>query len=121
MSNIHLSSLITAIIFACFFTTGCEESNQSEIKQARLTVQENLEQKEQIESLENQIQGQKDLLTKVEKEKADILSQSGETTIKMMKNLAESSRKNDELAKENQQLKERIKQLEKQLSQTSAD
>ena len=74
MHNIQTITLTILIISAAILPTlGCEESSQYEIKQARRTVQENIELKQQIESLKQEVQKQKDLLAKSEKEKQDVI------------------------------------------------
>ena len=109
------------IILALIVAGGCEESNQSQIKQARLTVQENIELKQQIESLKKEIQKQKDFFAKAEKEHIKTMEQTSESTIKMMKILAETSKQNEELTQEIAVLKKRIEELESQLEKAAAD
>jgi septal ring factor EnvC (AmiA/AmiB activator) len=109
------------IILTLIVAGGCEESNQSQIKQARLTVQENIELKQQIESLQEEIQKQKDLFAQAEKEHTETMKQTGESTIKIMKTLAETAKKNEALTQEIAVLKKRIEELESQLDKSAAD
>ena len=122
MKNSKVSTIIALTAMALLMLTlGCQESSQIEIKQARLTVQENLELKEQIESLKQEIQEQKKLLEESEKEKLDIAQQSGDSAIKLMKILVETGKELEQAVSENIQLKDRIKQLEAKLAEDAAN
>lgn len=107
------------IVLALIIFPGCEQSNQTLIKQARLTVQENIELKQQIESLKEEIQKQKDLLLKSEKEKAEIAEQAGDSTLKVMQILVETAKENEELTKQIVLLKNKIKELQDKLTETA--
>ena len=122
MLNRHTPTLSAVLItLALIISAGCEQSNQLQIKQARLTVQENIELKQQIESLKEEIQKQKDLLVKSEKEKAEIIEQTGDSTLKIMKILAETGKENEQLSEQIAQLKNKIKELQAKLAEAAPD
>ncbi len=107
---------ITTLICICIFTCGCEESNLSN-RRARLVGNENLKLKKQLKLCDEEIEKQKDLLAQCQKEKAEIDKQAGDTGIKLLKILGDTSKKVDELTEENQKLKETIKELEAAIGQ----
>lgn len=121
INRIPSTFLALLTILAVISTGGCEDPNQTQIKQARLTVQENIELKQQIESLKDEIQKQKDLFAQAEKEYAKSAEQTNQSTIKMMQILAETGKQNDELTQEIAVLKKRIEELHAQLEKGSVD
>lgn len=104
------------VIFSCailaIFMNGCQESDQSEIRRAKLVGNENIQLKKQLESKDKEIQKQKDLVTKIEVEKALAIEQSAEANLKLLKALAEVSKEKDTLLEENLRLKAQIKELQ---------
>jgi len=96
-------------VFAC----GCEETGQAGDRQARLIANENLQLHKEIESLNDEVQNQKELLAKCEKEKAAIAAagRSRKFDEAVSEMLEKSSKKVGELIKENMELREKIKTL----------
>ena len=122
MHKIQTITITILVISAAILPIlGCEESSQYEIKQARLTGQENIELKQQIESLKGEIQKQKDLLAKSEKEKQDVIQEASDSSIKMMKILAETSKENEELKTEIAQLQNKIKALQAKIDEAAPE
>ena len=100
-------------VFAC----GCEESGQASNSQTRLIADENMQLHKEIESLNNEIQNQKELLATCEKQK-DAIVASGESRQfdkAVMEMFEKSSKKVTELTKENMELREKIKTFDGQV------
>lgn len=116
-TTISLLVLCLAIGF-CITLLGCgKDTDSASIRRAKLVGNENIELKKQLELKDEEIQRQKDLLTRKEKDFAEAQNQAGEATLKLMQNLVETSQQNTVLAAENLQLKEQIKQLEARLAE----
>ena len=106
--------LMFAICIVTFTCTGCQEqANLSDNKQVRLVANENLELKELLKEKDQEIQRQKDLVSKGEKENQKLQAQSlkaGDSFITMIQEATKM------LQEENKLLKERVKELESQLN-----
>lgn len=113
-SSITLSILSLVIAIAiCINVSGCGESaNSASFKRAQLIGNENIELKKQLEQKDAEIQKQKDILAQKEKEFAGELEKAGDTALKLMQIVSQSSQQTDTLTAENLKLKETIKQLE---------
>jgi hypothetical protein len=107
------------IIFSIMLIAGCEEeetnasTSTSDAKRSRLIAIENAQLKKQIEEMKRanarEINRQKTLLGKCEKEKADLEKMSSTGVESYMKDMLEP------LAEENSKLQEEIKALKAQL------
>ncbi len=108
--------LLLSIFVIIILTSGCEENSTSNNKRARLVGNQNLELRKQLAAEIKKHQADcADCEARVEKQ---ILAnqQLGDSTLKILKDFADRSKKNDELTLENQQLKEKIRELELKLS-----
>lgn len=108
--------LLLSIFAIIILTSGCQENSTGNNKKARLVGNQNLELRKQLAAEIKKHQAAiADCEARVEKQ---ILANQrlGDSTLKVFKNFADISKKNDELTLENQQLKEKIKELELKLS-----
>lgn len=107
------------IVFGIMLIAGCEEEEKNasasttDVKRSRLIAIENAQLKQQIEEMKKasakEIQRQKELLDKCEREKVALEEMSSKGVEEYMKDLIEP------LAEENLKLKEEIKTLKTQL------
>jgi hypothetical protein len=107
-----LSVLCVAILSASVvLAAGCEESQQTSDKKARLVFIENSELKEQAKSLQQQLQQQKDLVAACQQEKVSL--KAGASTIEptLLKIFDEMAKKHQALTAENKRLKGQIAEL----------
>ena len=108
--------LLLSIFAIVILDSGCEENSTGNNKKARLVGNQNLELRKQLATeIKKHQAALADCEARVEKQ---ILAnqQLGNSTLNTFRNLADVSKKNDELTIENQQLKEKIKELELKLS-----
>ncbi len=68
MKTIVPSVLFWAVLTVSILISGCEESNLTSQRRARLVGDENLKLKKQLELCNQEIQKQKDLVAEYEKE-----------------------------------------------------
>jgi len=107
--------LLLSIFAIIILTSGCQENSTGNNKKARLVGNQNLELRKQLAAeIKKHQAALADCDARVEKQ---ILAnqQLGDSTLNILKDFANISKKNDELTLENQQLKEKIKQLELKL------
>jgi len=108
--------LLLSIFAIIILTSGCQENSTGNNKKARLVGNQNLELRKQLAAeIKKHQAALADCEARVEKQ---ILAnrRSGDSTLKLLKNFADISKKNDDLTLENQQLKEKIRKLELKLS-----
>ena len=104
--------LLLSIFAIIILTSGCEENSAGNNKKARLVGNQNLQLRKQLAAeIKKHQAALADCEARVEKQ---ILAnqQLGDNTLKVLKDFADRSKKNDELTLENQQLKEKIRELE---------
>lgn len=115
--SIRVLSLTIAIAI-CITLSGCgKDTDSASIKRAKLVGNQNIELKKQLELKDAEIQKQKDLFAQKEQEFADTQEKAGDTTLKLMQNIIQTSQLNETLSAENLKLKEKIKQLEAKLAE----
>jgi len=121
MKRIKLSALPVFVLFALvLFSGSCRESGSISNRKARLIANENMELKNQVKSLEQEINKQKELLAKCEKEKLDIQTEATEAVemnIPLFEVISEIERELNNKAAENKELNEKIAELEAKLAQ----
>ena len=103
--------LTTVSVIAILWGTGCQESDATQIRRARLVANENLQLKKQLKEKDDQIENLKKEIEKIESEMAQKEEQSGETSLKTLQMLVESEKRAEELAIENRKLKEELEKL----------
>lgn len=109
--------LLLSIFVIIVLTSACQENSTGNNKRARLVGNQNLELRKQLAAeIKKHQAALADCEARLEKQ---LLAnqQLGDSTLKILKNFADTSKKNDELTLENQQLKEKIKELELNNSQ----
>ncbi len=130
MKTIVPSALFGAVLTVSILMSGCEESNLTSQRRARLVGDENLKLKKQLKLCNQETQKLKKILTeyekifteykKEEKKEYDTQKKADDITFKLMNNLADSAEKIEKLIDENLQLKTRIQELESKLTQNTS-
>jgi len=123
-----MKTMVPSVLFLVALTlstliSGCEESNLTSQRRARLVGDENLKLKKQLKLCNQETQELKKILTEYEKEeqrKYDVQKKEGDLTFKLMNNLADSAEKTEKLTLENLQLKNKIQELESKLTQNTS-
>ena len=103
--------LTTVSVIAIVLGTGCQESDATQIRKARLIGTENLQLKKQLKEKDQQIEDLKKEIEQVKAEMAQKEKQSGQTSIKSLKLLMESEKRAEGLVIENRKLKEELEKL----------
>lgn len=103
-----------AALLGLSFLAGCQESEASQIRRARIVANENIQLKKQLEEKDQEIEELKKEIERVELEAAEEVQQAGDTSIKSMRLLLESEKHNEALILENEKLKEQLKKYNKQ-------
>jgi len=122
-----MKTMVPSVLFLVALTlstliSGCEESNLTSQRRARLVGDENLKLKKQLKLCNQETQELKKVLTEYEKEEQkeyDAQEKAGDLAFKLMKNVADSSREIDKLTDENLQLKNKIQELESKITQNT--
>jgi hypothetical protein len=123
MKTIVPSALFWAVLTVSILISGCEESNLTSQRRARLVGDENLKLKKQLKLCNQEIQKQKDLVAEYEKKEQKEYDSQNKTTglvVELMKNLTGSAEGIKKLTDENLQLKTRIQELESKLTQNTS-
>jgi len=123
MKTMVSSVLFLVALILSTLISGCEESNLTSQRRARLVGDENLKLKKQLKLCNQETQELKKILTEYEKEeqrKYDVQKKEGDLTFKLMNNLADSAEKTEKLTLENLQLKNKIQELESKLTQNTS-
>ncbi|MDH4202042.1 MAG: hypothetical protein OEV87_04045 [Phycisphaerae bacterium] len=107
----HMTIVVLTAVLGTFLLTGCQKSDASQIRKARLVANENLQLKKQLAEKDAQIQDLKKQIEEIEAEKAKADEKFGSTTIKTLQMLAETEDRNQALTLENEKLKEEIESL----------
>lgn len=107
----QITVLTVMIAMAAILLAGCQESESNMIRKARLVGSENIQLKKQLAEKDKEIQGLKDEIARLEKEKAREHEEFGNTTIKTLQIMAETQAQYDILAAENKKLKEELEKL----------
>lgn len=109
---------ITIVIFisalAPLLLTGCQESDSSQIRRARLIATENMQLKQDLEDRDQQIEELKAQIEALELENANVIEQSGEASIKTLRMLLESEKRAEAIVIENRKLEEELERLKAQ-------
>jgi cell division septum initiation protein DivIVA len=122
MKTIVPSALFWAVLTVSILISGCEESNLTSQRRARLVGDENLKLKKQLKPCNQKIQELKEIIAEYEREdqkEYDAQRETSGLTLKLMKNLTDSTKKIEKLTDENLQLKTRIQELESKLTQNT--
>ena len=98
-------------VLSVLLLTGCQESDASQIRKARVIGNENLQLKKQLEEKDQQIKELTAQIETLEVEKAKVIEQSGETSIKTLRMLLESEKRAEGLVIENRKLEEELEKL----------
>ena len=118
MKRTKLSALPVFVLVALvLFSGSCRESDSISTKRAQLIANENMELKNQAKSLKQEINKQKKLLAKCEKEKLNIQAEAGEMHMPLFEAISEMGRELEDKKAENKELKEKIAELEAKLAQ----
>ena len=106
--------LTVMLMMATVLLAGCQESETDMIKRARLVGSENIQLKKQLAEKDKEIQGLKDEIARLEKERAKDRDEFGNTTIQTLQMMADTMAKNEALTAEIKTLKEQLRQLQEQ-------
>ena len=106
--------VIVFSILGILLLTGCQESDASQIRRARVIGTENLQLKQDLKEKDQQIEKLTAQIETLEVEKAKVIEQSGETSIKTLRMLLESEKRAEGLVIENRKLEEELEQLKGQ-------
>ncbi|MHC4761694.1 MAG: hypothetical protein ACYS9H_10185 [Planctomycetota bacterium] len=109
---------LTIVLFisalATLLLTGCQESDSSQIRRARLIATENMQLKQDLEDRDQQIEELKAQIEALELENANVIEQSGEASIKTLRMLLESEKRAEAIVIENRKLEEELERLKAQ-------
>jgi cell division septum initiation protein DivIVA len=122
MKTIVPSALFWAVLTVLILISGCEESNLTSQRRARLVGDENLKLKKQLKLCNQKIQELKEIIAESEREdqkEYDAQKKTNGLTLKLMKNLTGFTERIEKLTDENLQLKTRIQELESKLTQNT--
>ena len=112
-----MRQLITILFISALATlllTGCQESDSSQIRRARLIATENMQLKQDLEDRDLQIEELKAQIEALELENANVIEQSGEASIKTLRMLLESEKRAEAIVIENRRLEEELEKLKAQ-------
>lgn len=101
-------------ILGILLLAGCQESESSQIRRARLVANENLQLKQNLKEKDKQIEELKTQIETLEVEKAKVIEQSGEASIKTLRMLLESEKRAEAIVIENRKLEEELEKLKAQ-------
>ena len=88
----QLKTVLFISALGALLLTGCQESDSSQIRRARLIATENMQLKQDLKERNQQIEDLKTEIEKIETESAEAIERAGETSIKSMRLLLESDR-----------------------------
>jgi hypothetical protein len=112
MKQLTIVLFISAL--ATLLLTGCQESDSSQIRRARLIATENMQLKQDLEDRDQQIEELKAQIEALELENANVIEQSGEASIKTLRMLLESEKRAEAIVIENRKLEEELGRLKAQ-------
>ena len=112
MKQLTIVLFISAL--ATLLLTGCQESDSSQIRRARLIATENMQLKQDLEDRDQQIEELKAQIEALELENANVIEQSGEASIKTLRMLLESEKRAEAIVIENRRLEEELEKLKAQ-------
>ena len=112
MKQLTIVLFISAL--ATLLLTGCQESDSSQIRRARLIATENMQLKQDMEERNRQIEELKAQIEALELENAKVIEQSGEASIKTLRMLLESEKRAEAIVIENRKLEEELEKLKAQ-------
>ncbi len=103
--------IIVVSILGVLLLTGCQESNAGDIQRARVIVDENLQLKQDLEEKDQQIEKLTAQIEALEAKNAEVITQSGETSIKTLRMLLESEKRAEAIVIENRKLEAELEKL----------
>ena len=110
----RLTTILFISALATLLLTGCQESDSSQIRRARLIATENMQLKQDLEERNRQIEELKAQIEALELENAKVIEQSGEASIKTLRMLLESEKRAEAIVIENRKLEEELEKLKTQ-------
>ena len=123
MRNIGFSAFLVPLVLIAMVFSGCQDGQGSGdvSKRDRLVGNENLRLKRELETCQQLVEKQKQLLADCEQEKMQIAKDSGETASFLMQELPEGLLEEvTRLRQENEKLLERITLLKEKLRNTKS-
>ena len=106
--------LLFVSVLGILLLAGCQESDSSQIRRARLIATENMQLKQNLEEKDQQIEELKVQIEALEVENANVIEQSGEASIKTLRMLLESEKRAEAIVIENRKLEEELEKLKAQ-------
>ena len=106
--------LLFVSVLGILLLAGCQESDSSQIRRARLIATENMQLKQNLEEKDQQIEELKAQIEALEVENAKVIEQSGEASIKTLRMLLESEKRAEAIVIENRKLEEELEKLKAQ-------
>jgi len=98
-------------VLGVLLLAGCQESDASDIRRARVIGNENLQLKQDLEEKDERIAELTAQIEALELEKAKVIEQSGETSIKTLRMLMESEKRAEAIVIENRKLQAELEKL----------
>ncbi|MEN8127785.1 MAG: hypothetical protein ABFR90_08265 [Planctomycetota bacterium] len=110
----HVAIVIAIMALGLPALSGCQKSDASQIRRARIVANENLQLEKQLEEKDRQIEELTNQIESLEAEKAEVIEQSGEASIKTLRMLLDSENRAEGLVIENRKLQEELEKLKNQ-------
>ena len=102
---------IVVSVMGILLLAGCQESESSQIRKARLVGNENLQLKQDLEEKDKQIEELTTQIEALEVKNAKVIEQSGEASIKTLRMLLESEKRAEAIVIENRKLEKELEKL----------
>ena len=103
--------VIVVSVLGVLLLAGCQESDASQIRRARVIGNENLQLKQELQEKDEQIAELTAQIEALEVEKAEVIEKSGEMSIKTMRMLLESEKRAEAIVIENRKLEAELEKL----------
>ena len=110
----QITIVIVISVLGILLLTGCQESEASQIRRARVIASENMQLKQDMEERDQQIEELKAQIEALEVKNAKEHEKFGNTTIKTLQMLSETENRNQALTLENEKLKKELEKLKTQ-------
>ena len=107
----QITTILFVSVLGVLLLAGCQESDASDIRRARVIGNENLQLKQDLEEKDERIAELTAQIEALEVEKAKVIEQSGETSIKTLRMLLESEKRAEAIVIENRKLEAELEKL----------
>ncbi|OQY04035.1 MAG: hypothetical protein B6I25_07465 [Planctomycetales bacterium 4572_13] len=107
----QITTILFVSVLGVLLLAGCQESDASDIRRARVIGNENLQLKQDLEEKDQQIDKLTAQIEMLEAKNAEVIEQSGETSIKTLRMLLESEKRAEAIVIENRKLEKELEKL----------